>query len=421
MPKSSGGAAQSTEAGSDGDAAGGLSFSALFKAQVKAGQGVDKEGALDAETVTDVVANAVARQDVELLSDAGLAVGDSLMSPAGKRRITQAEDARELVLSGGLIRQVEGQQITQAEDTRELSLNGGHFSHADERQIARAEDARESALNDGLNPLVGGGVLAPLAVTQQAKLPVQNATISGEALVGVESDPDVLAQLDLKPSKVRAIYLGSDRRAEIAADGKMLPQNRLEKNGEGLILPVLPVESQRIPENPVNALPVMMATHPSSVVEAKNILPPAATLHAPVGASGWGDALGQRVVWMAGQQTQVAELRLNPAHLGPMEVRLSVNNDQITAIFVSHQPAVREAIEAAMPRLREMLADSGLSLGSATVSSDSLPQQQSSGREGSSGSSRSSDFSGIGNMHSSLIAGGGVSLRAGSGMVDLFA
>ncbi|MDP3689211.1 MAG: flagellar hook-length control protein FliK, partial [Sulfurimicrobium sp.] len=107
--------------------------------------------------------------------------------------------------------------------------------------------------------------------------------------------------------------------------------------------------------------------------------------------------------------------------LGPMEVRLSVNNDQITAIFVSHHPAVRDAIEDALPRLREMLADSGLSLGSATVSSDSLPQQQSSGREGSSGSSRSSDFSGIGNMHSSLIAGGGVSLRAGSGMVDLFA
>ncbi|MDP2878869.1 MAG: hypothetical protein Q8N74_05000, partial [Sulfuricella sp.] len=51
--------------------------------------------------------------------------------------------------------------------------------------------------------------------------------------------------------------------------------------------------------------------------------------------------------------------------------------------------AVREAIETALPRLREMLADNGIMLGNVTVGSESFSQQQASdqrnGKEGSRG------------------------------------
>jgi len=146
-------------------------------------------------------------------------------------------------------------------------------------------------------------------------------------------------------------------------------------------------------------------------------------VQALIGSAGWGDAMGQKVVWMASQQQQVAELHLNPPHLGPMEVRLTINNDQVTALFVSHQPAVREAIEAAMPRLREMFADSGMMLGNAMVSSDSLPQQQASGQDDqTSGSLRRPDYpfavdgSAPGSMRGVLPLRGD-----GRGLVDLFA
>ena len=92
---------------------------------------------------------------------------------------------------------------------------------------------------------------------------------------------------------------------------------------------------------------------------------PALPVAPRVGSAEWGGAVGEKMVWMANQSHQVAELHLNPPNLGPLEVRLTINNDQASALFVSHHSAVREAIETALPRLREMLADNGIMLGNA--------------------------------------------------------
>jgi flagellar hook-length control protein FliK len=290
----------------------------------------------------------------------------------------------------------------------------------------QVDDARETLLSDSAAPLAG--ILVPVttaaittAAIRQPGSPVLKAE-SSRVSEGIKSDPVVSDHPDRNIPKLKATLPDFDRVADSAAGGKMLPQLGAGKSAEGLNVSGLPTEPQRLLEIPVNTLPsaMMSASHPS-VMETKVALPQA-TLQVPVGTTGWGESLGQKVVWMAGQQTQVAELHLNPPNLGPMEVRISVSSDQVSALFVSHQPAVREAIEAAMPRLREMLADSGMTLGNATVSSDSLPQQQSSGHEGQPGSSRQSGFSVIGSMLPSQNMGGVISLRHdGSGMVDLFA
>lgn len=94
-----------------------------------------------------------------------------------------------------------------------------------------------------------------------------------------------------------------------------------------------------------------------------------------LGAAGWDNALGQRVLWMVSQQQQVAELTLNPPDLGPLQVVLTINNDQASATFISQNADVRQALEAALPRLKEMMADSGLSLGNTAVSADTSQQQ----------------------------------------------
>lgn len=94
-----------------------------------------------------------------------------------------------------------------------------------------------------------------------------------------------------------------------------------------------------------------------------------------VGATGWDNALGQKILWMVSNQQQVAELSLNPPDLGPLQVVLSLTNDQASATFVSQHADVRQALEAALPRLKEMMADSGISLGEATVSADTSQRQ----------------------------------------------
>lgn len=107
---------------------------------------------------------------------------------------------------------------------------------------------------------------------------------------------------------------------------------------------------------------------PTSV--ASNALAPS------VGSAAWGQALGEKIVWMTAGAQQTASLTLNPPNLGPLQIVLSVTNDQATASFFSAQPEVRHALEAALPKLREMMNDAGIQLGQATVGAGTQQQQQ---------------------------------------------
>lgn len=151
------------------------------------------------------------------------------------------------------------------------------------------------------------------------------------------------------------------------------------------------------------------------------------TVAPPVGSSEWGGALGDKVTWIASQGTQTAELQLNPPNLGPLEVRVTVGADQqASVLFVSHQPAVREALETAMPRLREMLADSGVMLGNSMVGAETFQQQQqqqahsqkSGGGSGKSGVAEGDVLSGVSEVAG--LSGAGGQGRSGRGMVDMF-
>ncbi len=110
--------------------------------------------------------------------------------------------------------------------------------------------------------------------------------------------------------------------------------------------------------------------------------------------AGWGEEVGSRVKWMVNSQVQSAELKLNPAHLGPVEVKISVQNDQTTIHFTAQNGAVREALDSAIPRLREMLGDNGVNLADVDVSDQSFAQQQQASeqeREAMDGNSSSGD------------------------------
>ncbi|WP_082708648.1 flagellar hook-length control protein FliK [Thiobacillus denitrificans] len=93
-----------------------------------------------------------------------------------------------------------------------------------------------------------------------------------------------------------------------------------------------------------------------------------------LGTTAWNQALGEKVVWMAAGAQQTATLTLNPPNMGPLQIVLNLANDQATANFFSAQPEVRQALEAAFPRLKEMMNEAGIQLEQATVSADT-PRQ----------------------------------------------
>jgi len=95
----------------------------------------------------------------------------------------------------------------------------------------------------------------------------------------------------------------------------------------------------------------------------------------PVNQGQWGQAVGQRVLWLAAQNVSSAELRLDPPDLGPMQVKVTSHQDQISVTFTSPQVAVREALDQSATRLREMFAEQGLDLVDVNVSDQSADEQ----------------------------------------------
>jgi flagellar hook-length control protein FliK len=144
-------------------------------------------------------------------------------------------------------------------------------------------------------------------------------------------------------------------------------------------------------------------------------------LAARVGTPAWNQQVGQKIVWMVAGEAQTASLTLNPPDLGPLQVVLSISNDQTSVAFSSNQLDVRQALENALPRLREMMSESGIALGNATVDAG-MPdgreaQQQARRGDGAAGHAGS----GAGEADTGAIPAPRTRPLGERGMVDTFA
>ena len=140
-------------------------------------------------------------------------------------------------------------------------------------------------------------------------------------------------------------------------------------------------------------------------------------LHSP----NWSQDFGSKVVWLAKNDQQVAQISINPPQLGPVQISISISGDQATAVFASPHPEVRQAIQESLSQLREMLSTAGISLGQANVGS----QMPSPNREAAyqfANEARSTGENAIlsPDGHASTNPAG-MPIQRGRGLVDLFA
>lgn len=160
---------------------------------------------------------------------------------------------------------------------------------------------------------------------------------------------------------------------------------------------------------------------PPPPVASRNEVTATPRIATAVGAAGWDAEVGNHVAWMANHQQGRADLVLTPPQLGRIEISLSVNGDQANAFFASANPAVREALEGSLPRLREILADAGITLGQAQVGSES-PGQSANKYENGDNSRRGQNAVFIGDPAARAVASAVAPWStAGRGMVDIFA
>ncbi|MES2770546.1 MAG: flagellar hook-length control protein FliK [Pseudomonadota bacterium] len=146
-----------------------------------------------------------------------------------------------------------------------------------------------------------------------------------------------------------------------------------------------------------------------------------ASVHTPLHHNDWANDFSQKIVWLANNDKQFAQLSLNPAQMGPIEISLNVSKDNASAFFTSPHPEVREAMEAALPRLREMLSAVGIELGQTNVSAESFKQQSEQGKTPAGLSHWNADnaiLDPLSTAHSSVVP---QSQNKGNSLVDLFA
>lgn len=174
------------------------------------------------------------------------------------------------------------------------------------------------------------------------------------------------------------------------------------------------------------ALPPPTHMPPPAPAWAPAPTPPAAAsahIAVPVHSPAWGDAVAQQVTFMVKEGEHTAQLRLNPPELGPLEVRVSVTTgtDSVAnAQFASPHAAVREALQAALPQLRNALADSGITLANASVGHGFTQQDPRQPQSGASGSRERSGTNAPGDAAAGIARPAGVTI-ARRGLVDTFA
>lgn len=181
-------------------------------------------------------------------------------------------------------------------------------------------------------------------------------------------------------------------------------------------------EQAHSPGSSAAAVQQVIANASPAQQAARSSASPSLPIAQPVGAAGWSEEIGNRVVWMANRMESRADLVLTPPQMGRIEVSLSMSGDQATASFVSGNPAVREALEAALPRLREVLADAGVQLGQTQVSSENARQSAQQDKNSDNfGFNRASPPDNATFAASSGALPATAGLKAGRGLVDIFA
>lgn len=240
---------------------------------------------------------------------------------------------------------------------------------------------------------------ANLGVTEQAEPVLEDDSLDSLALLKQPAEEASKAQAPQDAAiKSARVATSTDFAAAMAAMGKG------EESVENTEEPTLDLPLESLAKDALESLKdSVQPNRPDQFVSKLNALTQA--LNHQTGAAqrlplvpgqpvamqqgGWSEAVVDRVMWLSSQNLKSAEIQLDPAELGRLEVRVNLSQDQAQVTFASPNAGVREALEGQMHRLRELFAQQGMNLADANVSDQSLNrgwQGQGEGGRGGSGS-----------------------------------
>lgn len=233
-------------------------------------------------------------------------------------------------------------------------------------QPAEAEPAISAPL--GLaGPVNVPSTLMGAAAGQQAAFNATGIRQAGEQRSSNGRQPELNLASQVRQSELQAdASLISD--PEMAEDAQQ-EFSQLLRSAAGTVASGTGQVAIDGPDSPVN--PLTQAMHQANAAQREAT---AAALQQPLSMRqpGMSEAVVERVMWLSSQNLRSAEIQLDPAELGRLEIRISLNQEHTQISFASPHASVREALEGQMHRLREMFAQQGMDAFDVNVSDQSL-------------------------------------------------
>lgn len=228
----------------------------------------------------------------------------------------------------------------------------------------------------------GVSVLLPTA-EHSAASKLTTAVVTDEIELAQDSGVDVVSQDNLATQKVKtttesdeAVLAGMSRAKPVESKGEKISTDK-----ESLAAAMSPAKAAPdtllnkavAPTDAVRA-DLQARAEPSPASQTVRQLPGAAVA---MQQPGWSQQVADKVMWMSSQNLQSAEIKLDPAELGRLDVKITISQEHTQITFNSAHAGVRDSLESQMHRLREMFAQQGMQDVDVNVADQSQAQQDS--------------------------------------------
>ncbi|WP_024672556.1 flagellar hook-length control protein FliK [Pseudomonas syringae] len=248
----------------------------------------------------------------------------------------------------------------------------------------------EAAFNPDADPLAGLDAvqLALENATAKTQLAAQNAQAASKATPSnAEADPTQNLVNNLSALSEQLPSDGSSTESSDKSFSGLI--------GEGLKDVKSATGDTRVDNFADRLAALSQAAQPARVAAAPTAGP---LMNQPLAMhqSGWTEGIVDRVMYLSSQNLKSADIKLEPAELGRLDIRINMAPDQQTQVtFMSAHLGVRDALENQMSKLRESFVQQGLGQVDVNVSDQSQQQAQQQAQEQASRAQRSGRGNGI--------------------------
>jgi flagellar hook-length control protein FliK len=232
---------------------------------------------------------------------------------------------------------------------------------------ASAGPAVSAVLSAATNRVSAATAAATVILTGSSTAAVTAANATGAVN---SSTPPATAAPTVAPDATNSAPGGASTTSTTSGDADAADKSALS-SARSAIADTTPAQPSIMTDS--SGLPELVRSFAGSATQAPSVQ---ATISVPVANGDWPHAVAAQVHWFVNNDIQSATLRLSPEHLGPVEVRIDVHDSQVNVNFSAAHADTRAALEQTVPRLREIFASGGLTLGQANVRQDPRPGSQ---------------------------------------------